>query len=176
MQQFNHAENYWNDPTPKNKAKNLDEIAREIVDYSFQKDAYQGHRIEGDYLVAYVVDKARWLQYHKDGIPVVEKPRHENAYIGIAVHRASDFRFIKNLKVVLTVFDEYGRALGSQEQVYHPRPGLHHYGRNWSLPGDGSYTLRVRIDALDIKGDPISPAIVDVEFPHVMIHTGQLIS
>ena len=155
---------------------------REIVDFSFQKDAYMGQRIEGDYLIAYLVERARELQYLNEGEgPQIEKPQNENAYIGIAVHSASDLHFIKKLIVMVTVIDEMGTVIGKQQHLYHPRPGLHNYGMNWILPGDGLYSIRVRIETPDLKwggdmkdNDP--PEVVEVEFPHVMIQTGQHIS
>jgi hypothetical protein len=157
------------------------DIIREIVDYSYQKDAYMGQRVEGDYLIAYLVEKARRLIYLKDGIKIIQKPQKENAYIGFAVHSASDLNFIKELTLMVTILDETGKTIGRHQHLYHPRPGLHHYGMNWLLPGDGLYTIRVHIETPDfilggnMNGDR-SKEIVQVEFSQVLIQTGQQFS
>jgi hypothetical protein len=169
------------DSNHQNGIRSAEEVSREILDYSFQKEAYKGHRTQGDYLIAYLVEKAHWEHYLKDGKLVVEKPKFENAYIGIAVHRVSDLRFIEKLTVTVTIVDEKGHEIGKQKHVYHNRPGLHHYGLNWRLPHSGLYTLRVRVDALDLKWrgnkeDDFTPGVVEVDFPNVLIRTGEQIS
>ena len=158
--------------------RNMEEIAREIVDYSFQKDAYQGHRVVGDYLIAYMVEKPRSLQFLRGGKLMEEKLQKENAYIGVAVHSTSDYHFIDNLSVTVTVIDEMGNLIGKQQHLYHQRPELHHYGKNWILPGDGLFTLRVIIEDQDLKMEGSmkhisSSGLVEVEFNGVKIETGK---
>ena len=165
----------------ENSKRSAKDILREIVDYSYQKEAYLGHRIEGEYLIAYMVEKARILQYLKDGLEVMEKLQNENAYIGIAVHSTSDLRFIQNLIVMVTLIDESGHIVGQQQHYYHPRPGLQNYRKNWVLPGNGVYTLRAHVDFPDLKWgadikDNKTAESVEVDFPHVMIKTGQHVS
>jgi len=157
------------------------DFIREIVDYTYQKDAYMGQRVEGDYLIAYLVEKARGFVYLQDGIKVFHTPQKENAYIGIAVHSASDLNFIKELTVIITVLDEMGKSIGRHQHLYHPRPGLHHYGMNWVLPGDGLYTIRVYIENPNFQSGANmngvrSKEFVQVEFPHVLIQAGQQFS
>jgi hypothetical protein len=181
MGKYNQKSNHYEISDRKNSKRSAADILREIVDYSYQKEAYLGHQIEGDYLIAYMVEKARELQYLKDGLEVMKKLQYENAFIGIAVHSTSDLRFIQNLIVMVTVIDERGRVIGKQQHLYHPRPGLHNYGKNWKLPGDGLYTLQVHLDFPDLQWerdlkDIRGPESVEVEFPHVMIQTGQHIS
>jgi hypothetical protein len=181
MENTDRSHEYSRFFTKDHSDENLEEIAREIIEYSFQKDAYQGHRIEGDYLIAYTVEKARWLKYSDAGVPHVSKPEDYNAYIGIAVHRRSNLHFVPNLTVFVTVIDEHGNVIGKQQHQYHARPGLHHYGMDWKLPGNGRYTLRVWIDGLDLgwssrhEGES-AHGIITVEFPHVFIQPGQQIS
>jgi uncharacterized protein involved in high-affinity Fe2+ transport len=57
-------------------------------------------------------------------------------------------------------------------------PGLHHYGRNIKVPGDGRYTLRVRVapPALmrhDEANGRRYAATVEVEVKDVAIKTGR---
>jgi hypothetical protein len=137
--------------------------------------------MEGNYLIAYTVEKACWSQNPVQGKLLVENPQKENAYIGIAVHHASNLRFVKELMVTVTLFGENGTVIGRHYHAYHQRPGLPHYGKNWILPGDGFYTIQVQIDALDLiweglMGGKFTSNIIELEFPHVMITTGQQFS
>lgn len=75
------------------------------------------------------------------------KPGDENAHIEVAVRDAADGRLIPGLQVEATVIDGDGNELGSHEMPLLWHPYLYHYGRNWRLPADGSYTLKVRFDA-----------------------------
>ncbi len=181
MEKSSQKRNRNEDPRSESFPKSTEDIIHEIVDYSFQKDAYMGHRIEGGYLIAYMVEEARELQFLNEGEQVVKALHNENAYIGIAVHSATDFHFIKNLIVIVTVIDEKGNVIGKQRHFYHRRPQTHNYGMNWILPCDGLYTIQVYVEPSDFKweedvNEGTSPAIVEVEFPHVMIKTGQHIS
>lgn len=159
-------------------ARNAEQIEHNILSYSFQKEAYQGHKIEGDFLIDLILEKARLFQYLSNGMEITEKPYGKNAYIGIAVHHATDLHFIQGLSVMVTVIDANGYDVGKQRHFYHPRPGLHHYGSNWKLPGEGRYTLRVQIETPAPKWgeyleNAIFPKRVEVDFPSVMIRIGQ---
>ncbi|WP_433626398.1 iron transporter [Halomicrococcus sp. NG-SE-24] len=60
--------------------------------------------------------------------------------------------------------------------VWHP--GLHHYGKNVEVPGDGSYDVHVEIDAPafmrhdETNGDRYAES-VSVTFEGVDVETGQ---
>jgi len=162
-------------------AENLNELARELVEYSFQKEAYQGHKAVENYLVAYTIEKARWLQYVDDEQLIVENPQNENAYIGIAVHHAKSLHFLDKLNVFVKVLADSCATVGEQQHFYHARPNLHNYGRNWRLPGDGYYDLIIRIEVPEEKRkemleDDLPNENVEVTFPHVLIQTGHHIS
>ena len=70
-----------------------------------------------------------------------------------------------------------------QEIGTHPlpllwHPYLYHYGRNWRLPGDGTYSLRVRFKAPqfhrhDKKNGKRLAKDADVTFHNVRIETGR---
>ena len=179
MNTTDKKENWFEGSVPESSKKSGKDIIREILDYSSQKYAYMGEHYEGPYLIAYIVERARWFQYLENDQEVNEEPKNENAFIGIAVHDVSDFHFVKDLKMSVTVTDEKGDLIGKQQHFYHPRPGLHNYGRNWILPGDGHYTIRVEIDPPDPKNGEVpleKRSRVVVYFQNVMIHTGHQIS
>jgi hypothetical protein len=149
-----------------------EDIVKELVDYSYQKDAYQREKIESDLLFALIVEKARWLQFVEDDQRIMKKPEFENAFIGIAIHSTKNFHFVKNLTVMVTVYDEKGTFIGEHQHLYHPRPELHNYGRNWILPESGMYTIVVKIENQNNRvGQNLS-----VRFSNINIQTGQHIS
>jgi uncharacterized protein involved in high-affinity Fe2+ transport len=55
---------------------------------------------------------------------------------------------------------------------------IYHYGRNWRVPGDGRYRLRVRVDPPQFpRHDRINgrrfAEPVEVQFDDVEVRTGQ---
>jgi uncharacterized protein involved in high-affinity Fe2+ transport len=110
-----------------------------------------------------------------------EEPGDTNAHVEVAVCDAADGRFVPALTVYATLIDSSGKEIGTHQQPFLWRPTLYHYGRDWRLPGDGEYRLRIRIEP------PIFPRHdktngkrysqpVEVEFPNVQIKTGRKIS
>ncbi|MBV9690835.1 MAG: iron transporter [Ktedonobacteraceae bacterium] len=90
----------------------------------------------------------------------------------------ADGRFIPSLSVYTTRIDSKGKEIGTHQQPFLWHPTLYHYGRNWKVPGDGEYRLRVRIEAPNFsRHDKINgkryTQPVEVEFTNVKIKTGQ---
>ncbi len=107
-----------------------------------------------------------------------EEPQEENVHVEVAVRDVSDRRFIPALEVYATLIDEEGEEVGTHRQLYLWHPWLYHYGRNWRVPSDGEYTLRVRVEAPEFPRHDkrngrrfAEPA--EVEFEVVKIKTGQ---
>lgn len=137
-----------------------------------------GEQHVGDYFVGYAVESAEGLYQLEDGELKWQEPEAENVHMEIAVRDAADGRFIPALEVRLTVLDEQGKEVGSHPQPFLWHPWLYHYGRNWKVPGDGKYTLRVRIEAPtfhrhDKKNGLRYREPVEVEFKNVRVETGQ---
>ncbi len=110
--------------------------------------AHDGRELQsGEYLVAYAVEEAEGMWVPKGGDLEWSEPDDENAHIEVAVRDAADGRLIPGLKVEATVIDGEGKEVGSHELPLLWHPYLYHYGRNWTLPSDGTYTLKVRFDA-----------------------------
>ena len=68
--------------------------------------------------------------------------------------------------------------MGSHLQPFVWHPWLYHYGRNWQVAGEGEYSLKVNIKALDFPGHDEKNGErygddVNVEFEGVQINTGQ---
>jgi len=143
-----------------------------------QNEAHGAEKQVGDYLVGYAVEHAEGM-YRRQGQELVwYEPREENAHIEISVRDAADGRFIPGLKVQVTVLDQEDNEHGTHEQPFLWHPWLYHYGRNWVLPGDGTYTLHVSIEAPDFprhdkKNGKRYAESVEVDFPGVKIETGQ---
>lgn len=84
--------------------------------------------------------------YHlEDGELVWHNPGDTNAHVEVVVCDAAD-GFVPGLSVTATLVTPGGKELGPypEELVWHPM--LYHYARNWDLPEDGGYTLRVHVD------------------------------
>ncbi|MCV2394663.1 iron transporter [Actinotalea sp. M2MS4P-6] len=145
----------------------LDHMALEVADDG-------GHARAGDYLVAYAVEEAEGM-YHLDGGALAwHNPDGANAHLEIVVCDAADGRFVPGLDVTATLVAPDGTEHGphAQELVWHPM--LYHYARNWTLPGDGEYTVRVHIEPPtfmrhdEVNGRRYADP-VDVEFTGVRI-------
>ena len=133
----------------------------------------------GDYLIAFAVEKAEGMYVPDGGEGFVWRPpREENAHFEISVRDRADGRLIPALDVTLTVSDAEGREIGTHKMPLLWHPYLYHYGRNWRLPGDGRYTLRVRFPAPqfhrhDRKNGSRFAQGADVTFRDVEIKTGR---
>lgn len=132
----------------------------------------------GEYLVGYAVEKAEGMYEMRDGELQWQEPGKGNAHIEVVVCDGADGRFVPCLDVRVTVVDEAGKELGTHAQPLLWHPYLYHYGRNWTLPGDGTYTLKVHVEPPDFprhdreNGNRYTKP-VDVTFDGVRIETGQ---
>ncbi|RJP77018.1 MAG: hypothetical protein C4524_09015 [Candidatus Zixiibacteriota bacterium] len=100
----------------------------------------------GEYLVGYAVEAAEGMYVCRDGKLTWQEPEEENVHLEISVRDGADGRFVPELKVQATLMDGDGHEIATHRQPFIWHPWLHHYGRNWTVPGDGSYMLRVRIE------------------------------
>ncbi len=108
-----------------------------------------GEQVTGDYIVAYAVEDAEGLYHMRDGHLEWHEPQQENCHIEIAVRTAADGRFVPNLTVHATLLDSRGVEVGTYPLPFLWHPWIYHYGRNWAVPGDGKYRLRVHVAAPD---------------------------
>jgi len=149
----------------------LQHMAKEVADSGGEKKA-------GNYAVCYAIEKAEGMYKVSNGKLKWHEPEKENCHIEISVRDGSDNRFIPGLDVTVTVLDESGKQIGRNKQEFIWHPWLFHYGRNWRLPGDGRYTLRVEIAAPkfmrhDKKNGQRYAQDVEVVFEKVKVATGQ---
>jgi hypothetical protein len=131
----------------------------------------------GDYLIGYAVEDAEGMYSFDGGELSWHNPEEENLHLEIAVCDAGDGRFVPTAAVTATLVTPSGVELGPYEQALVWHPMLYHYARNWTLPEDGDYTLRVHVEPPtfmrhdEINGrrflDP-----VDVEFDGVKVERG----
>ena len=131
-----------------------------------------------DYIVGFAVENAEGMYHLQHGELHWMEPEQENAHIEISVRDAADNRFIPGLRVQVMVIGKNGQVVGTHEQPFLWHPWLYHYGRNWTLPGDGEYRLRVYIDPPEfMRHDPDNgkryTQAVDVEFRNIRIKTGK---
>ncbi|MGE5166289.1 MAG: iron transporter [Sphingobacteriales bacterium] len=141
--------------------------------------AHDGREVEkGEYLVAYAVEEAEGLYHPARGRLKWHEPTRENVHVEIVVRDAGDGRFIPGLKVFATLIDDQGHDIGTHQQPFLWHPWLYHYGRNWKVPGDGIYRLRIRFDAPPFhRHDKLNGRRflkgAEIEFTDVKIKTGR---
>lgn len=130
----------------------------------------------GHYIVAYAHEEAEGM-YRREGGELVWQEPDGNIHMEISVRDAGDNRFVPGLDVHLTIVDDEGNEVGTETMPFLWHPWLYHYGRNWRIPGDGTYALRVRIEPPDFmrhddKNGLRYPEVVTVEFADVELETG----
>jgi len=132
----------------------------------------------GDYLIGYAVEKAEGMYKPANGKLEWHEPGDENIHIEISVRDKADGRLIPGLDIDVTVIDEKGKEIGTHRHPLLWHPYLYHYGRNWVVPGDGTYSLRVRFPAPQFhrhdktNGKRFTKG-ADVTFEDVELETGQ---
>lgn len=137
-----------------------------------------GEQAAGPYLIGYAVEEAEGMYAWSDGELAWQEPGEENLHVEIAVRDRADGRFVPCLTVTATLVADDGTEVGTYEHPLLWHPMLYHYGRNWQVPGDGTYTLRVHVDPPqfmrhdEINGKRFAEP-VDVEFTDVQVTTGQ---
>ena len=137
-----------------------------------------GEQAAGEYLVGYAVEEAEGMYHWVDGDLQWHGPGEDNAHLEVTVRDAGDGRFVPGARVTVTVVDASGNEVGSHEHPLLWHPMLYHYGRNWRLPEDGEYTLRIRVDPPtfhrhdEVNGHRFTDP-VDVEFTGVSIELGR---
>ncbi|WP_036962292.1 iron transporter [Promicromonospora kroppenstedtii] len=148
----------------------LDHMAQDVAKTAGTKQV-------GDYLVGYAIEDAEGMYHLQEGELVWHNPGDANTHVEVIVCDAADGRFVPGLNVSATLVTPGGEELGPfpQELVWHPM--LYHYARNWELPEDGDYTLKVHVDPpLFMRHDEINgrrfASPVDVEFFGVGIERG----
>lgn len=137
-----------------------------------------GVQAAGDYLVGYAVEEAEGMYSWVDGELVWQDPGEENLHVEVAVRDAGDGRFVPGLTVTVTLVAPDGTEVGTHEQPLLWHPMIYHYGRNWTVPADGEYVVRVRIDPPrfmrhdEVNGKRFTEP-VEVEFTGVSVERGQ---
>lgn len=180
-----------NDSTPPMDPSSSEATQRQLELASAQGEAYRralehmatevahtgGMRQVGDYLIGYAIEEAEGMYHFADRQLTWLNPGSENAHVEVAVCDAADGRFIPGLDVQVSLVGPSGQEIGPfpQPMLWHPM--LYHYGRNWELPEDGEYTLRIHVEPPtfmrhdEINGRRFTEA-VDVEFTGVPIERG----
>jgi len=160
-------------------AREQGEALQRAIDNMTKKEAHDGgEQSAGDYLIGYAVEEAGGLYHLQDGELRWHEPQDENVHVEVAVRDGADGRFIPGLEVYATLIDGEGREVGTHRQPFLWHPWLYHYGRNWQVPEDGEYTLKVRVEIPDFprhdkeNGRRFAEP-VEVEFEGVKVKTGQ---
>ena len=160
-------------------AKQEGEAYSKSLHYMANEVAHTGDtQRAGDYIIGFAQEEAEGLYHLRDGELEWVEPDAENCHIEVAVLDATDHRFIPHLDIEATLLDAAGDEVTTFDCPFLWHPGLYHYGRNVTVPGDGTYTLRIRIAAPtfhrhDKTNGKRYAEPVEVEFSDISIKVGQ---
>ena len=133
----------------------------------------------GDYEIGLAVEEAEGMWHLHDGELAWENPSDdENCHVEVCVRDRADGRFVPGLEVTVTLVGPDGDELGTHAQPFLWHPWLYHYGRNWRVPAEGEYRVRVRVEAPtfmrhDHENGRRFAEAVEVEFEGVEIEPGR---
>lgn len=137
-----------------------------------------GVRESGDYVIGFAQEAAEGMYHLRDGALEWIEPSAENCHLEVAVADAADGRFVPHLSVSVNLTAADGEEIGPTELPFVWHPGLNHYGANLTVPGDGTYDVRVRVEPAtfprhdEVNGDRFAEA-VEVLFEDVDVKCGQ---
>jgi len=159
-------------------AKKQGEALQEALRHMTQKEAHGQQKSAGDYIIAWASEKAEGMYMLQDSHLTWQEPQAENTHLEVVVCNAADGRFVPGLTVHATLIDQQGNVIGKHQQHFLWHPWLYHYGRNWQVPHEGPYTLRVRVEVPDFpRHDKTNgkrfDRPVEVEFPNIKLEVGQ---
>lgn len=160
-------------------AKGQGQALQKALEHMTQKEADDGgEKRAGDFLIGYAVEKAEGMYKLENGELKWQEPKEENVHLEVSVRDGGDGRFVPGLTVYATLIGNDGEKIGTHQQPFLWHPWLYHYGRNWKVPGNGTYKLHVRVEPAefhrhDKENGKRYADTVEVEFPEVKIKTGQ---
>ncbi len=154
---------------------------QEALQYMVNEVAHTGAtQRAGDYTVGYAQEEAEGMYalLSEGNLEWQEPAPGDNCHLEISVSDAADGRFIPALKIHATLTKQDGQRVGPFEVPFLWHPGLYHYGLDLQVPGDGHYTLNVKIEPPtfkrhDKKNGQRYAETVEVEFGDVNIKTGR---
>lgn len=137
-----------------------------------------GSQRSGDYWIAYAYESAEGLYHWTNGKLEWRDPEDKNLHVEVAVCDAADGRLIPCLNVFATLIEASGREVGTEQLPFLWHPTMYHYGANWTVPGDGSYDLRIRVEPPTFpRHDKVNgrryTEPVEVEFRDTRVKTGR---
>ena len=138
---------------------------------------------KGNYFIAMAVEYAEgWWLYKADKFLYLaenDMSGKTNAHVEVAVCDTGSKRFLHDLDVTATLYDENNIKIGERNEPFMWHPWLFHYGENWRIPkASRHYRLHVHISPPPYRrygkmlGKQFTEA-VDLDFDNVELKTGQ---
>ena len=160
-------------------AKEEGEAYTRSLDYMIDEVAHTGDLTTvDDYVVGFAQEEAEGM-YAPAGDLEWTEPDEENCHLEVAVTDAAVGRFVPELTVRATLSpNDGGEDVGPFEVPFIWHPGLHHYGKNVEVPGDGEYDITIEVDPPafmrhdEENGDRYAES-VEVTFEGVEVETGR---
>lgn len=150
----------------------------EALEYMVQEVAHDGGtKRAGEYIVGYAIEEAEGMYEWSDGELQWREPGDANLHVEVSVRDAADGRFVPAVRVTATLVDPDGNEVGTHEHPLLWHPMIYHYGRNWTVPCDGTYRMKVRVEPPtfmrhdEVNGKRFTEP-VEVEFDEVQVERG----
>ena len=106
-----------------------------------------GRTTAGDWTVSYIVEAAEpWFEGHGQHERFREPVSGETHHIEIIPTETSTGRIVPDVPVNVQLVDEKGAVVDEQRLNFY-YSAFFHYANNFSVPADGSYTLRATLGA-----------------------------
>lgn len=161
-------------------ARNEGDAYHASLQYMIEQVAHTGGTQQvKDMIIGFAQEPAEGL-YLMNAEETLEwtEPGEENCHLEVTVLDAEDHRFVPYCDVSVSLFDANDVEHGPFDIPFIWHPGLHHYGRNITLPSDGTYDLHIHVDAPafnrhDKENGKRYTTPVEVVFENVDITTGQ---
>ncbi|MFD1586714.1 iron transporter [Halorientalis brevis] len=129
-------------------ARHEGEAYQRAAKHMVDEVAHTGAMTEvGDYVVGFAQEEAEGLYHVRDGALQWEEPaENQNCHLEVLVAETETGRFLPEMSPRATLTDQEGNQTGPMEVPFVWHPGLLHYGRNFELPGAGTYEITIELD------------------------------
>lgn len=125
-------------------ARNQGQAAEEALYFLIDKSS-GGEMMAGGFQLAYLLEKPKGYYQLSNGQMQWHEPT-EDAFLSLVVRDGYDGRPISGLQIKASLLRQNGEPVFEKEQfAFGWHPLLHRYGKNITIPEDGTYTLKVKI-------------------------------
>ena len=161
-------------------ARRAGELYQQAIDHMIEDVASTGDKtLTGEYVVGFAQEEAEGMYRMKGGrLEWMEPAEDENCHLEVVVADRADGRFLPGVEVHAGIENDEGEIVEPTQIPFVWHPGLYHYGKNLTLPGDGEYTITISVKPPtfprhDRENGNRYAEPVEIQFEGVEIETGR---